>query len=165
MTFCVEKETDISVSFSVEELFEAVAKQVLSEENCPYEAEINLLLTDSEAIRVYNREYRDIDRETDVLSFPGVDYESPSDFSLVEQELTCYINPDTQELMLGDIILNMDRVISQAKEFGHSEKREFAFLITHSMLHLLGYDHMTEEEEKLMFKKQDAVLDSMGIHR
>lgn len=165
MTFCVEKETDISVSFSEEELFEAVAKQVLAEENCPYEAEINLLLTDSESIRAYNREYRDIDKETDVLSFPGVDYESPSDFSLVEQELTCYINPDTQELMLGDIILNMDRVISQAKEFGHSEKREFAFLITHSMLHLLGYDHMTEEEEKLMFKKQDAVLDSMGIHR
>ena len=165
MTFCVEKETDISVSFSVEELFEAVAKQVLSEENCPYEAEINLLLTDSEAIRGYNREYRDIDRETDVLSFPGVDYESPSDFSLVEQDLTCYINPDTQELMLGDIILNMDRVISQAKEFGHSEKREFAFLITHSMLHLLGYDHMTEEEEKIMFEKQDAILDSMGIHR
>nr|MBQ8252396.1 rRNA maturation RNase YbeY [Lachnospiraceae bacterium] len=165
MTFCVERETEISVDFSPEELFEEVAKQVLTEENCPYEAEINLLLTDSDAIRVYNREYRDIDKETDVLSFPGVDYETPSDFSLVEQEIACYVNPDTQELMLGDIILNMDRVISQAKEYGHSEKREFAFLITHSMLHLLGYDHMTDEEEKVMFQKQEQILDKMGIFR
>ncbi len=165
MTFCVEREAETAFSFSPENLFEEVACQVLMQEQCPYEAEVNLLITDAAAIRVYNREYRDIDKETDVLSFPAVDYEKPSDFSLVEEGVSAYINPDTQELMLGDIILNADRVISQAKEYGHSEKREFAFLITHSMLHLLGYDHMTEEEEKIMFAKQEAVLEQMGISR
>lgn len=165
MTFYVEKEKDYEFPFSPEELFEKVARGVLESEGCPYEAEINLLLTDAEGIRSYNREYREIDRETDVLSFPAVDYEKPSDFSLVENALSCYLNPDSQELMLGDIILNVDRVVSQAGEFGHTLQREYAFLLTHSMLHLLGYDHMEPEEEAVMFGKQEKILQAMGIVR
>ncbi len=166
MTFYVDKEElKEDFPFSVEEIFEKTARQVLAFEECPYEAEVNLLLTDAEGIRVYNREHRDIDKETDVLSFPAVEYEAPSDFSLVQQDVTCYVNPDTQELMLGDIILNVDRVRSQAEEYGHPLLREFAFLITHSMLHLLGYDHMTPEEEALMFGKQEEILQRMGIER
>lgn len=165
MTFYVENEIEAGFPFSIEEIFEKTALAVLEFESCPYEAEVNLLMTDAEGIRVYNREYRDIDRETDVLSFPGVDYESPSDFTLVEQEPGCYINPDSRELMLGDIIINADRVKSQSREYGHSELREFAFLITHSMLHLLGYDHMTPEEEKIMFEKQDRILEKLEIKR
>ena len=138
---------------------------MLDSEGCPYEAEVNLLITDAEGIRVYNREYREIDRETDVLSFPAVDYEKPSDFSLMEEDLSCYINPDTQKLMLGDIILNVDRVKSQAEEYGHSLLREFSFLVTHSMFHLLGYDHMTKEEEKIMFAKQEEILKRLSISR
>lgn len=165
MTFYVDEEVKEQFPFTVEEIFEKTAMAVLASEACPYEAEVNLLITDAEGIRVYNREYRDIDKETDVLSFPAVDYEQPSDFTLVEQELSCYVNPDSGELMLGDIIVNADRVKSQAEEYGHSQLREFAFLLTHSMLHLLGYDHMTPEEEKIMFEKQDQILDQLGIKR
>ncbi|MBQ8527647.1 MAG: rRNA maturation RNase YbeY [Lachnospiraceae bacterium] len=165
MTFYVEKEIETDFPFSVEEILEKVVCEVLDSEGCPYEAEVNLLITDAEGIRVYNREYREIDRETDVLSFPAVDYEKPSDFSLMEEDLSCYINPDTQELMLGDIILNVDRVKSQAEEYGHSLLREFSFLVTHSMFHLLGYDHMTKEEEKIMFAKQEEILKRLSISR
>lgn len=165
MTFYVENEVSAEFSFDISQTFERVAREVLKQENCPYEVEISLLITDAEGIRVYNREYRDIDKETDVLSFPAVDYEKPSDFTLVMQEESCYINPDTQELILGDIILNEERVRQQAQEYGHTILREFAFLLTHSMLHLLGYDHMIPEEEKDMFDKQNAILHSMGIDR
>lgn len=165
MTFYVEKETRTEFPFSEEEILERVVREVLAYENCPYEAEVNLLITDAEGIRVYNREYRNIDKETDVLSFPAVDYERPSDFSLMEEDISCYVNPDSQELMLGDMILNVDRVIMQAEEYGHSLLREFAFLLTHSMFHLLGYDHMTTEEEKVMFAKQEEVLNRLNILR
>lgn len=165
MTFYVENEVSAEFPFDVAQMFERVAREVLVYENCLYEAEISLLITDAEGIRVYNREYREIDRETDVLSFPAVDYERPSDFTLVEMEESCYINPDTQELILGDMILNADRVKQQAEEYGHTLLREFAFLVTHSMLHLLGYDHMEQAEEKEMFRRQEEILHSMGIDR
>lgn len=165
MTFYVENETQAQFPFDITETFEQVAREVLRQENCGYEVEISLLITDAEGIRVYNREYRQIDKETDVLSFPAVDYVAPSDFTLASQNESCYINPDTGELVLGDIILNEDRVRAQAQEYGHTLLREFAFLLTHSMLHLLGYDHMEPEEEKEMFEKQHAILHSMGIDR
>ena len=142
-----------------------VIRKVLEAEKCPYEVEVNLLITDAEGIRTYNREYREIDRETDVLSFPGVDYEIPSDFSLVREDESAYLNPDTEELVLGDIVICAARVFSQAEEYGHTPLREFAFLVTHSMLHLLGYDHMEPEEEKAMFARQEEILKELGITR
>jgi probable rRNA maturation factor len=165
MTFYVDNEADAVFPFDVEEIAGEVLRAVLAAESCPYEAEINIVITDAAGIREYNRQYRDIDKETDVLSFPAVDYEQPADFSIVEEQESAYINPDTQELMLGDIMLCADRVRAQAEEYGHSEKREFAFLLAHSMLHLLGYDHMVEEEEKVMFAKQAEILDNLGISR
>lgn len=165
MTFYVENEIETDLPFDIPEIFERVARKVLEWEKCPYETEISLLITDSEGIRTYNRDYREIDKETDVLSFPAVDYEKPSDYSLVESDKNSYINPDTKELILGDIILNVDRVKKQAEEYGHTLLREFAFLLTHSMLHLLGYDHMEPSEEKVMFDKQHEILHDMGIDR
>lgn len=165
MTFYVEKEIETNFPFTEEEILQKVLCEVLASEECPYEAEVNLLITDAQGIRIYNREYRDIDKETDVLSFPAVDYEQPSDFSLMEEDISCYINPDSQELMLGDIILNADRVYAQAEEYGHSVLREFAFLITHSIFHLLGYDHMVAKEEKVMFAKQEEILKRLEILR
>ncbi len=149
--------------------WEAVAKQVvervLETEGCPYETEVNLLLTDDDEIHRINREYRDVDRPTDVLSFPQVEYETPADFGWAEaHERDCF-HPDTGELMLGDIIVSMDRVREQAEKYGHGQKREYAFLIAHSMLHLLGYDHMTEPEAADMEARQSAVLESLGITR
>ena len=86
------------------------------------------------SIRLYNREYRNIDRETDVLSFPNVPFEAPADFNAAEQyEADCF-QPDSGELILGDIILSRDRILEQAESFGHSIRREFAFLVAHSCL-------------------------------
>ena len=94
-----------------------------------------------------------------------VDYDFPSDFSYVEENQESYINPETDELLLGDIMISVDKVYEQANEYGHSREREFAFLIAHSMLHLLGYDHIDEEERKVMEEKQEAILDALGITR
>ena len=130
------------------------------------EVEIGLTITNDEGIQELNREFREIDRPTDVLSFPNVSYEEPGDFSVMEGEQEVdLLNPDTGNIMFGDIVVNEDRVRSQAQEYGHSTKREFAFLIAHSMLHLCGYDHMEEDEAKVMEKKQSDVLNTLGITR
>ena len=165
MKLFYENETDKAFSFNGEEIAGLVADAVLKEEKCPYEVQINVLLTDNHGIRQYNREYRDIDRETDVLSFPNVDYNRPSDFSEIAKHEADYIDPDTGEVVLGDIILSVDKVFEQAKNYGHSVKREFAFLISHSMLHLCGYDHMEEEERIIMEEKQRIILSKIQITR
>lgn len=165
MTYYVENETEVTYAFDPEALVRQVAEAVLDLEECPYETEINVLITDHEGIRMYNREYRQIDRETDVLSFPNVEFESEADFSAAEEaEADCF-HPETGELILGDIILNADRIAEQAEQYGHSIRREFAFLVAHSMLHLCGYDHETEEEAAVMEEKQEAVLQGLGITR
>lgn len=165
MTSYVEKETELEFSFDIKELAEQVMERVLRMEGCPYETQINLLLTDNEGIRTYNARFRQIDRETDVLSFPNVDYEAPSDFSRLVEHKADYFDPDSKELVLGDIILSAEKVKEQALAYNHSEKREFSFLIAHSMLHLCGYDHMEQAEAKVMEEKQEAVLTSLGITR
>lgn len=165
MTFYVENETEVTYPFDVEQTVEAVAEAVLRAEGCPYQVQLNVLLTDNEGIREFNREYRRIDRETDVLSFPNVEYDIPGNFQIrQEQEADCF-DPDSGELILGDIILSVDRIASQAEEYGHSQRRELAFLVAHSMLHLCGYDHMEPEEAAVMEQKQEQVLTSLGITR
>ena len=138
MTFYVENETEVEFDFSVEDTVRDVMAAVLDSEDCPFESEINVLLTDNAGIHQFNMQYRQIDRPTDVLSFPNLSYESPSDFeNAAENEADCF-NPETGELVLGDIIISVDKVKEQAQNYGHSEKREFAFLVAHSMLHLCG---------------------------
>ena len=165
MTFYVENDTEKEFSFSIEEIFEKVARAVLEMESCPYEVCVNLLLTNNEGIRRYNREYREIDKETDVLSFPNLDFEQAGVFSITEEaEADCF-DLDSGELLLGDIIISVDKAAEQAVAYGHSERREFAFLTAHSMFHLCGYDHMTEEEAAIMEQKQETVLQELGIVR
>jgi len=167
MTFYVENESGFEFDFSEEELAKAVAQAVLEQEKGPLDVEINLLITDNEGIREYNRQYRDIDRETDVLSFPNLDFEEPADFSVTDNPefKADYYNPESGEIVLGDIILSASKVVTQAEEYGHSITREFAFLIAHSMLHLCGYDHMEEDEAKDMEARQESVLNGLGITR
>ena len=165
MTILVENEANRGLDFDYEEVIKTVISKTLETENCPYETEVNVLLTGNNEIHEVNKEYREIDRATDVLSFPMVDYDYPSDFSYVETNPESYINPETDELLLGDIMISVDKVYEQADEYGHSRKREFAFLIAHSMLHLLGYDHIDEAERKVMEVKQEAILDALGITR
>ena len=165
MTFYVENETEVKFDFDIKKILDQVMTQILNQEKCPYEAQVNLLVTDNEGIREYNRKYREIDAATDVLSFPMLSYETEADFSAAEaQEADCF-DPETGELMLGDIIISADKVKEQAQKFGHSEKREFAFLTAHSMLHLCGYDHMVKEEAEIMERKQEEALDKLGITR
>ena len=165
MTSYVENETDKKFDFAIEEVVEKVARTVLEMENCPYEVCLNLLITNNEGIRTYNKEYRQIDKETDVLSFPNVEYESAGDFSMAEKMQADCFDPDSGELLLGDIIISAQKVEEQAKEYGHSELREFAFLTAHSMFHLCGYDHMNDEEAAVMENKQETVLQKLGFVR
>ena len=165
MSSYVENETSQSFSFDEKALLDRVAQAVLDSENCPYETTVNLLLTDDAGIREYNKNYRNIDAETDVLSFPNLEFETPGDFSGVEEREADCFDPDSGELVLGDIILNVSRVKEQAVEYGHSELREFAFLLAHSLFHLCGYDHMEPDEAAFMEEKQEAVLQSLQITR
>ncbi len=165
MTSCVENETDVTFEFDCKEILELIMEQVLLAENCPYEVQVNLLLTDNEGIHEFNRQYRQVDAPTDVLSFPMIDFRKEADFSIVEEEEADYFDPDSGELILGDIIISVEKVAEQALKYGHSEKREFAFLAAHSLLHLCGYDHMTEKEARVMEEKQEKVLSVLGITR
>lgn len=164
MTVTIEEEVTPEFDFDYQSLAKEVIEAAIEWEKFPYEAEVNLLLVSMDEIHRINREYRDVDRPTDVLSFPLIQYESPGDFSDLEQDEDNF-NPDTGEALLGDIILCTDKVKEQAESYGHSEKREFAFLILHSMLHLFGYDHMTEEEATVMEQKQRDILKHMNILR
>lgn len=112
--------------------------------------EFNIIIVDNEYIHALNREHRGIDRETDVITFALEDYE---DITYEDYRL------------LGDIYISIDKARSQAKEYGHSFLRELSFLAVHGFLHLLGYDHMTEEDEKVMFARQEMILDEAGIKR
>lgn len=165
MSLNIEKEVEAVFDFDCEKLAEDVISYTIEHEKFPYEAEVNLTLTDNEGIHEINRMYRQIDAPTDVLSFPMLSYQKAGDFSALENDYEDNFNPDTGEIMLGDIIISVDRVRTQAADYGHSERREYAFLIVHSMLHLFGYDHMTEEEASQMEAKQQQILDAMQISR
>ena len=165
MTLNFESEYEKELPFDAREVAEKVFTFTMDYLGCPYEAEVCLLLTDDETIHQINKEQRDIDRATDVLSFPMTDYVTEGDFAFLEEEGADCFHPATGELLLGDIVLSGDTVLQQAESYGHSPLREYAFLIVHSLLHLVGYDHMEEQEAKRMEKKQADVLESMGITR
>ncbi len=126
---------------------------------------MNLLVTDSENIQRMNLEFRHIDSPTDVLSFPMQEYPAPGDFTAFQEGDFDVFDPQTQELMLGDIVINAERVLSQAEEYGHSARREYAFLIAHSLLHLTGFDHMDDAEREEMEEYQNRIMDHLKISR
>lgn len=164
MTFQITNETKVKFPFQYKRLISKVVTATLDSEGCPYEAEVNVLLTDDAYIQEVNQEMRSIDRSTDVLSFPIAEYETPADFDGLESQPDVF-NPETGEYMIGDILISVDHVKAQAELYGHSEKRELAFLVAHSVLHLIGYDHMEDAERLIMEEKQEAVLQSLGITR
>ena len=154
-----------SCGFSVEDTIRTVTEAFLDAEGCPYEVSLSVCLTDNAGIRECNRMYRGIDRATDVLSFPAVDYPAPGDFDILEDMGADAFDPETGELILGDIMLSMERAREQAEEYGHSLRREVAFLTVHSLLHLIGYDHESEADRALMEERQKSILDGVGIRR
>lgn len=165
MTFYVDEEIENKLPFDLENIGKQVAEAVLELERCPYEALVNFMLTDNEGIRELNARFREIDRPTDVLSFPNIEFETEADFGGLEERSEDFFDPDSGELVLGDIVISQEKVFEQAEQYGHSLKREFAFLIAHSMLHLCGYDHISEAEAGIMEEKQKQVLNELGITR
>jgi probable rRNA maturation factor len=165
MTLYVENETNEVFPFSPEELGLKVGEAVLEREKCPYETQVNLTITEGERIREWNKQFRGIDRETDVLSFPNLTFERPGVFHILPSEEADCFDPDTGELLLGDIVISAKQAQEQARDYGHSITREFAFLVAHSMLHLCGYDHMEEAEAQVMEQAQEEILNSLGIGR
>ena len=134
----------------------------LDAEGISVPCEINVLLTDNAGIREINRDYRDVDRETDVLSFPMFEF-TPGDFP---EDVSNLLDPGSPILPLGDMAISVEKVQAQAEEFGHSEDRELGYLTVHSVLHLLGYDHVDEGEmKKQMRAREDAILAVLDLPR
>ena len=167
MSIYIEKETEYQLEIDCEKIIKEVILGALDYMNCPYESEVNVVLTDNMGIHEVNKEFRQIDRPTDVLSFPFIEYEKEGDFSVIDEEdgVEEYFNLETGELMLGDIMISLEKVEEQAKAYGHSEERELAFLTAHSMLHLFGFDHMEEEERIRMEQLQEEILQQCGYMR
>ena len=143
----------------IKDTIEQVILKTLDAEGCDFSAEVSVTIADKEEIRAINREQRNIDAVTDVLSFPMLEFDEDGNI----------INPDFDmdgdNLLLGDIVICAERAKEQAEEFGHSFRREMAFLTVHSMLHLLGYDHIEEAQEQEMFTRQEEILGMLGITR
>ena len=150
MTVYFEDEAGISFGFDPEEKVEEMIAFVRDYVECPYDIEVSVTLVDTDTIRQVNSQFRQIEKVTDVLSFPMMEYDSPRDFGGQAFQNSLSLSPDTQEMILGDIILCSEVVKTQAEEYGHSELREFCFLVVHSMLHLFGYDHIQEEDRREM---------------
>ena len=164
MTIQIDYEAERKLDIDYEKLASKVAAHILETEHCPYDVCVNLVITDNEEIKRVNTEFRSIGAPTDVLSFPMLEYETPGDFSHFESEEDCF-DPETGELLLGDIVISKEHVLAQAEAYAHSPKREFAFLIAHSMLHLFGFDHMEEEERMIMEAKQREIMEKVQILR
>ena len=150
MVYLENSQTAIPVTYKLRMLLRRAILETLAYENVDIKSpEVSMTFTDNEGIRELNRAHRDIDRATDVLSFPMFDFEDES------EEL---------EGALGDIVISLERAQEQAETFGHSFEREVAFLCVHSMLHLLGYDHETSQADELdMRRRQSEIMDKLGL--
>ena len=155
MTLLIDNRTDFEITEEFEKLFNDVVKESLRYEEFDPECEVSLSIVSNDEIQEINKQFREIDAPTDVLSFPLLTFEEGEQADVNENN----------EIMLGDIIISIDKAKAQAEEYGHGLRRELAFLTAHSMLHLRGYDHREEEEQKEMFKKQDDILNNLGITR
>lgn len=151
-----ENEQDkLPITYKLKMLIREAVESTLDFEDYRNVCEVSVTFTDNEGIRELNNKFRQIDRPTDVLSFPLFDFDGDSDEPPVDDIMN----------MLGDIVISLEKAKEQAEEYGHSFEREIGFLTVHSMLHLFGYDHMTPEDEEEMFGYQEDILREMGLLR
>lgn len=155
MTVLIDNRTEELLAAELEDAIRKAAAESLKYEAFDEDCEISVSIVDNEEIRQINKQFRNIDRATDVLSFPMLTFAEGEEAEVNEND----------EIILGDIIISLERAREQAAEYGHSLKREIAFLTAHSMLHLLGYDHMEPEEEAEMFRRQKEILLQAGFPR
>lgn len=165
MTVYFEDEAGLSFGFDIEEQLDKVISFMRDYVECPYDTEVSVTMVDRLSIQEMNAQFREMDKPTDVLSFPMMEYDGPLDFEGKAFKDSVSLSPDTGELILGDIVLCSEVIKEQAAEYGHSELREFSFLVVHSMLHLFGYDHIEEEDRIKMEKEQKTIMGLLGISR
>ena len=166
MTVYLEEESVNAASsfdFDHNRLLQEIISAVLEEESMEDAVQVSVTFTDEAHIKELNRQFRSINRPTDVLSFPMLSFSAPGSEHILSESMD--YDPQTDELLLGDIVLCIPAIFDQAREYGHSVKREYAFLLVHSMLHLLGYDHLTEEDRQLMEAKQRILMERLSIYR
>ena len=156
---CVHYDENLKYDHSNDSIISNAVTKTLCSEVVDAVCVVNVLITDDEGIREYNREYRKIDKATDVLSFPMQVFLQPGWGGLCEPEF----DEDTGDLPLGDIVISLESVERQAAEYGNNIEYETAYLIIHSSLHLLGYDHDDEYNEKIMHDKNEAIIQEMGF--
>lgn len=166
MLYTENRQNKIEVTNEFIEKISEICDFALKEEEMNLEYQISLLFVDNEEIREINNETRNIDKETDVLSFPMLDFEDKK----VYKEM--YLNfefdetfKDGNELILGDMVLSLEKALEQSKDYGHSFEREVSYLVVHSILHLLGYDHMVDDDKKKMRKREEEILNKLSITR
>ncbi len=144
----------IPLTYKLKMLTRRAVMATLEHEQYHNPCEVSITYTDNEGIHALNRQYREVDKPTDVLSFPLMDFSGESDEPVADEPV----------VSLGDIVISLERAREQAEEYGHSFEREVAFLTVHSMLHLLGYDHeMSEEDDRDMRARQSAIMDKLGL--
>ena len=158
MAVDIENPSGCRFQFHYKVVIQKAINAVLEDLDIPKELDVNVLIVSPEEIRRINRETRDIDKVTDVLSFPYFEYQEAGVFDRSQYD-------PAEEEILGDIVVCGEKILSQAEEYGHSQKRELAFLIVHSMLHLTGYDHMEKKDAALMEEQQKRIMELIGISR
>lgn len=146
---------EIEEEASLKEAIKKVVEMALSVENAVCDVNLSMVVTDDERIRVVNREQREIDKATDVLSFPGYEKDEWEELKAQTEEL----------VYIGDIMISKEHAVAQAEEYGHSFEREFCYLLAHGMLHLMGYDHMVEEDKKVMREKEEEIMRKLNLER
>ncbi len=158
--FIEDEQTVVTLKDEQLQLLKKTVMQCLKDETISRGCEINILLTDDESIRQINKQHREIDMSTDVLSFPIADIKNGEILSDQGD-----IDMDEGLLLLGDIIISVETALKQSEDYGHSFERELAFLTAHGLFHLLGYDHMQKDEETVMISKQESALEKLGLKR
>ena len=166
MIYVDNRQEKIKVDDKLENDLKNVIEFALKEEEVEVPCEVSLLFVDNEEIREINNETRNIDRETDVLSFPMLDYEDKKVFKeMYKNYKFSQSDFDGDELVLGDVVLSLEKALEQSREFNHSFEREASYLVVHSILHLLGYDHMEENDKIVMRKREEEFLNKLNITR
>lgn len=166
MIYVDNRQEKLEVTEEFVDKLSLVIEFVLKEEEVNIKCEVSLLFVDNEEIRKINKDTRGIDIETDVLSFPMLEYEDKKVFKEIYKDLK--FSPadfDGEELVLGDIVLSLEKALEQSQEFNHSYEREASYLVVHSVLHLLGYDHMEEDEKSVMRSREEEILNKLNITR
>ena len=166
MIYVDNRQKKINITDEEVEELKKVMLCALKEEEVEVPTEISLVFVDNEEIREINNDTRNIDRETDVLSFPMLDYEDKKVFKEMYKNYDFDVTyKDGEDIVLGDIVLSLEKALEQSKEYNHSFQREASYLVVHSVLHLLGYDHMVEEDKIVMRRREEEILEKLNITR